>query len=297
MVNEDDNEMVQPLDFDQLEQDAPEEFRRFVRKVRDEAIEPYEENQHYSSFVAALGVVLVFFGGVYLVSSLLDGAPISMIVLPFICVMIGLTIMITGTVIWMRFANARKFHGIKRSTLSEGLFQLEAYETGAMKSGLGYPPVDADTLIRRLNADTGFFDKELCRKRCEGQRSQFKYYMPALLAFFVLLLFVLNGASETEMLVLGYIVMAVTLVMTLWFIGDHVRLELRLRRVESDEYQLASGGAIRTVSDILALLRREYAFPLKLRTLRIHEDLLYTGREHEHDDDYTEYEALFIPSV
>ncbi|MHA1769982.1 MAG: hypothetical protein ACTSYL_10385 [Candidatus Thorarchaeota archaeon] len=289
---------IEEIDFDKLEQDVPEEFRSFVRRVRDDDVNgPYEEDNHYSLWMAVVGAALLAAGGIYLGFIFLENQSTPVDMMLFMFIIIGGPMLIGGTSMWVRIVNARKFYGLKRSELSDALFQLDAYESGGMEYGLGEPPIEADKLIRNLNAPTGYYDKVLTKKSCEHLLSEFKYGVPILFGMLIFSLFVLRSASDLVSATIGYSVLLLFCILSFAATIDFMRLKHRLRRIKSDKFLSVSGETIQVVSDILTLLGREYKFPLRLGIFRIYDDLIYTGREYKRDGDYTEYEALFIPSV
>lgn len=276
----------------------PEEFRSFVRRVRDEDVNgPYEEDNHYSLWMAVVGAVLVATGGIYLGFITLGNQSTPVDMMLFMFIIIGGPMLIGGISVWMRLVNARKFYGIKRSKLSDALFQLDAYESGGMECGLGEPPIEADRLIRNLNAPTGYYDKDLTKKSCEHLLSEFKYGVPILFGMLIFSLIVLRGANDIVSATIGYSILLLFCILSVAATIDFIRLERRLRMIEADNALPVSGETIQAVSDILALLRREYKFPLRLGIFRIYDYLIYTGREYKREGDYIEHEALFIPSI
>jgi hypothetical protein len=227
-----------------------------------------------------------------------------------IIIVLGLLTLLGGSFWWFRLTKAHSFHGIWRSWLSTALSYLEAKEAGIEDIGIiVYPIPPSQFALLKLTGlsaakrtleslSKGTLIQEDHAIAVEALEEEDKVTRTALCLVLGLLLFAVLPlvaffiSGMTELFVLLLVGMAIIF---LFLMAAYMDYHRRRRRVERQNPEESRGEPVEQFEQILALLRTEYDYPLRLLVVGNHQELLYTGRTFTTSTDVKMQEAVFLP--
>ncbi len=291
---------------------AHERSKPFLKRVMEGKGEVYEECAQPQYIIAAGAMMSVPTGVVFLVFLVTDSTylPVFHDVL-MIIIVLGLLTLLGGSFWWFRLTKAHSFHGIWRSWLSTALSYLEAKEAGIEDIGIiVYPIPPSQFALLKLTGlsaakrtleslSKGTLIQEDHAIAVEALEEEDKVTRTALCLVLGLLLFAVLPlvaffiSGMTELFVLLLVGMAIIF---LFLMAAYMDYHRRRRRVERQNPEESRGEPVEQFEQILALLRTEYEYPLRLLVVGNHLELLYTGRTFTTSTDVKMQEAVFLPS-
>jgi len=281
----------------------------FLNRVAEGKDDVYEESVRF----LPLGAVVVLMLGASIAVLVITWFHYQSLFLSALMLFVGVLVPLSaaGLVWWRSMIKRVAFRGCRRSWLSLALSYLDAKESGHDNFGLFVPipnppgqfvflslggPNASRGILRKLRSETGLkVPASLERKSLEVEMRMTK---PVLMIYLIVL-----AAISLPVLLLPetfLVLLALDLLMLLvlpFVLYSHLRNRRRLRRIESETSLESDTEQIETVPEVLRLMKSEYSHPLRLLTVRAHQELLFTGRTYLTTAGVRFREAVFIPST
>lgn len=270
-------------------------LRSFLIVVADGKNEVYEESTR-PAYVAAAGAVIGLPMAAATAFTIQHYIPVfHEILIALACA--GIALMIPGFFRWYSLMKRTSFRGCRRTWMSIALSYLDAKESGVVDIGWFVPfpsPPKQFAFLKWAGPDAswGFLRGMRPAASRDPQREQILsrglLFMSSILL--VALVVALLIIRSTLLVVLFLAVFVILL-------GSLLNISIKGRRTKPEAPIVTSAGPPENVVQVLRLLKSEYAYPLRLLTVRKHAELMYTGRTFLTTMDIRFREAVFIPVV
>ncbi|MFX1367156.1 MAG: hypothetical protein ACFFAY_00955 [Promethearchaeota archaeon] len=281
--------------------------KKFLERVKAGKNEVYEESIH-PLYLGAAGAIISIPPGMVALLTSPEPLPIFNDIL-MVLFLLGLPILVTGALWWYKWTRERSFHGIRRSILESAISYLDINEAGIEDLGFAvYPtppahaallklrgPMAARTALEKLgNSSSVQQDTALLKETVEIEGRMLRFFwclIPAVLVVAVVVFYISISLSP----ILTIIMLSLVLFSLVGSLIGYISYHRRKRTLVAMEAKTESVEPIERLSQILGMVEREYAFPLRVHVMRTHKELLYTGTTFKTTTGVVLREAVYLP--
>ncbi len=278
--------------------------RKFLERVKAGKNEVYEESIQ-PLYLGATGAIISIPPGIGALLTYTE--PLSFFTdILIVLFLLGLPILVVGALWWYKWTQERSFHGIRRNILASAISYLDISEAGIEDIGfVVYPtppghvallklrgPMTARIALEKLGSSSSVQqDPAVLREtvEIEGRMLRFLCIIPVVLVITVAMLYVSISPIFT------IIMLSLVLFSLVGSLYAYISYRRKRRTLVALEAKTESAEPVERLSQILGMVEREYAFPLRVHVIRTHKELLYTGTTFKTTTGVVLREAVYLP--
>ncbi len=291
------------VNTDELDESSlPPSIRRFVRRVKKNANDVYEEDI-YSFYVAVSGLIFLIPTMLFVIME--RSKDNAFIVGARLMHAIGLLVIIIGSVWWIHYRRSRMFFGLTRGNLEMILVSLSITESGISDIGkILYPTppprysmmqwiitASFNSIYHKMQKIKDFHaGRNLDEDEVISSVKMRKFMTNWVMASAIILIYVY--------FVLPSFLLLFATTMTALAIASFLVLRTERKRLLEMLYELSSSNLdFETVDGLLMILDRVYRYPLRVATIGHHERLDYVGLVYTTTKGIDFNVGVFIPAT